>query len=225
MTYDWQSAGYKRERDEAQKETREVQYKLNTQTAMLKQIVTAINNSCEDEVLTFDDFMYYFTHAIESDEEIFVDQFTTLMMSAKVIFGEDLHKIRTAEQKKAAEYRAHMLKAQAERERLRTEYEEVLAFRTEEREQSVSTRTELLKRIQVTHSTLGDLSDDDKQHAEALIKSNNLEETFWLKRLRIKSLDDVPPEHEKGYYEASDHPGCRTGRSYYDMLATLGGYI
>ena len=219
--YDWQSAGYKRERDKARSELRDVQYKLDTQTAMLEKIVAMVNNSCDGEVLTSEDFMYYFEHAIESDEDIFAEQFTTLMMSAKIFFGEELHKIRIDEERTAEKYRESARKIHKDREQSKKEYGQLLEIRGNERELSIKKREALLGRIFIRHSTLDDLPDEDIPHARALIESGHLKATYWLGRLRILKREDIPPENKKEYYECQDHKGCPHSGDFYAIMARI----
>lgn len=221
--YNYEEEKYKQERDEANKKLRAVELELNTHKVLLQGFVDMVNESCESESLSIDDFMFYWSNAIQSGEEVFADQFSTLIMTAKMFFGEELHKIRVDEARTAAEYHKAMLKSQAEREARHNEYKQVLEIRSNERVLSIKKREDLLTKIFVSHSTLDDLPDEDIPHARALIESKHLVSSFWLGRLIVKSRDDVPPEHEEGYYEAHDHTGCpyTSGSNFYNMMARM----
>ena len=193
------------ERDEALQKLDKTRHELNEQTDLLKKIVSMVNQTCEDELLSFDDFMFYWKNAIESDQEIIVDQLSTFVMMAKILFGEELHKKQVAENKARELQHQKFLEDKLRRKERRESYKKLRDERTIERNESISRRIDLLKKIFTKHSTFDDLSDKDRVTAEALIKSNNLKESFWLKRLIVLNYEDVPPEKHKEYYECHDH--------------------
>jgi len=219
---DYQARTYKKERDEAREKLKRVEYKLNSHEKTFQRIIEMINEYCEDEILSFDDFMFYWDKMVESNEGMFAEQFGTLIMTAKMFFGEELHKMRVDETRAAETAHKARLKDRAMREQRKKEYKMLLAIRGKERSESIKKREELLDRIFVSHSVLADLHDEDIPHAKALLVSGHLAVTFWLGRLKILKREDVPPEHEEEYYECRDHEWSPyTGGSFYSMMARM----
>lgn len=193
-----------KERDEAQAKLKIAQTELSIQTSLFEQIVSKINKENGDESLTFCDFMDYFNRAVGSDEEIFAEQFSTLLMTAKLFFGEELHAVHM-ERQKAEQAR---LAAEAVRMEHYNEYRRDVAERSLEKRECITRRTKIIEKIARGNCKIDDFDDTEQLDILALTESKNIKESYWFNRLIVLSYDNIPLDRDNDYYEGYDHPHC-----------------
>ena len=182
-------------------------------TFIFSRLLKRINVFNGEAVLTDESFQDLLEKISHSDDPVVIEALSTLFMTAKLIYGPELHRIeRERAEKKEAE--AKFIQQIFQKElRLMAEVYEIKEEREKEKETCINRKRELMYKINSRKYRLDDFIDQEKEDVKVLLQSRHLKRSLFG-TLKVMSMENIPADKTEDYYDVAEHPASISNPNY-----------